>query len=111
VTGFRAPGEFRAGDTVQQGPTYLVGNAEVECPAHAQAETNNPEDSMKNPRSMQSQVRDPNRYRSLNGAGRAAAQSGNRDKARFYCGRLVELADAGSGRPELRAAREYLGRY
>jgi Flp pilus assembly protein TadD len=58
----------------------------------------------------QSQVRDPNRYRSLNGAGQAAAQSGNRDKARYYYGRLVALADAGSGRPELRAAREYLGR-
>jgi tetratricopeptide (TPR) repeat protein len=58
----------------------------------------------------QSQVRDPNRYRSLNGAGQAAAQSGNRDKARYYYGRLLELADAGSVRPELRAAREYLAR-
>jgi Flp pilus assembly protein TadD len=58
----------------------------------------------------QSQVRDPNRYRSLNGAGQAAAQSGNRDKARYYYGRLVELADAASERPELRAAREYLAR-
>jgi hypothetical protein len=54
-----------------------------------------------------SQVRDPNRYRSLHGAARAAAQSGNRDRARYYYGRLVELAGA-SARPELRAAREYL---
>src|SRR4029453_13252174 len=29
-----------------------------------------------------SQVREPNRYRGLYGAGQAAAQSGNRDKAR-----------------------------
>jgi hypothetical protein len=56
----------------------------------------------------QSQVRDPNRYRSLNGAGQAAARSGNRDKARYFYGRLVELAGAGSERADLRAAREYL---
>ena len=58
----------------------------------------------------QSQVRDPNRYRSLYGAGHAAARSGNRDKARHYYGRLLELAGAWSERPELRAAREYLAR-
>ena len=58
----------------------------------------------------QSQVRDPNRYRSLHGAGQAAARSGNRDKARTYYGRLLELAGVGSERPELRAAREYLAR-
>ena len=54
--------------------------------------------------------RDPNRYRSLSGAGQAAARSGNRDKARTYYGRLLELAGAGSERAELRAAREYLAR-
>ena len=57
----------------------------------------------------QSQVRDPNRWRSLSGAGQAAARSGNRDKARTYYGRLLELG-AGSERTELRAAREYLAR-
>ncbi len=56
----------------------------------------------------QSQLRDPNRYRSLHGAGQAAARSGNRDKARTYYGRLLENAGAGDPRPELRAAREYL---
>jgi tetratricopeptide (TPR) repeat protein len=56
----------------------------------------------------QAQVRDPNRYRSLYGAGQAAARSGNRDKARYYYGRLVENAGAGSERAELRAARDYL---
>jgi len=56
----------------------------------------------------QSQVRDPNRYRSLYGAGQAAARSGNRDKARYFYGRLLENAGAGDARPELGAAREYL---
>src|SRR4030095_15788746 len=36
------------------------------------------------------QEREPNRYRGLYGAGQAAAQSGNRDKARHYFGELVE---------------------
>ncbi len=58
----------------------------------------------------QSQVRDPNRYRSLSGAGLAAARSGNRDKARYYYARLLENAGAGDARPEMRAAREYLAR-
>src|SRR5712691_5183681 len=58
----------------------------------------------------QSQVRDPNRYRSLHGAGQAAARSGNRDKARYYYARLLENAGAGDARPEMRAVREYLAR-
>jgi tetratricopeptide (TPR) repeat protein len=58
----------------------------------------------------QSLVRDPNRYRSPRGAGQAAAQSGNRDKARYYYGRLLELAGSGSARPELKTVREYLAR-
>lgn len=55
-----------------------------------------------------SQVRDPNRFRSLYGAGQAAAQSGNRDKARHYFKRLLEMAGAGERRPELENARGYL---
>ncbi len=55
-----------------------------------------------------SQVREPNRFRNLYGAGRAAAQSGNRDKARHYYSRLIEMAGAGDPRPELTKAREYL---
>lgn len=55
-----------------------------------------------------SQVRDPNRYRSLYGAGQAAAQSGNRDKARYYFSKLTELAGSGDPRPETEQARRYL---
>jgi hypothetical protein len=53
-------------------------------------------------------VDDPKRFRSLDGAGRAAAASGNADKARDYFGRMVEMADADSARPELVKARGYL---
>lgn len=56
----------------------------------------------------QSQVRDPNRYRSLYGAGQAAAQSGNRDKARYFFGKLIDMAGAGEPRPETQKARQYL---
>jgi tetratricopeptide (TPR) repeat protein len=55
-----------------------------------------------------SQVHDPNRYRSLYGAGQAAAQSGNREKARHYFSKLNELAGSGSHRPEIEQARRYL---
>jgi tetratricopeptide (TPR) repeat protein len=55
-----------------------------------------------------SQVQEPNRYRGLYGAGQAAAQSGNRDKARHYFSRLNEMAGAGDRRPELEQARRYL---
>ncbi len=54
------------------------------------------------------QVRDPNRYRTLYGAGQAAAQAGNRDKARYHFSRLVELAASGEPRPETESARRYL---
>ena len=55
-----------------------------------------------------SQVHDPNRYRSLYGAGLAAAQSGNREKARDYFSRLLALAGSGQPRPETEKARQYL---
>jgi tetratricopeptide (TPR) repeat protein len=55
-----------------------------------------------------SQQREPNRYRSLYGAGRAAAQSGNPDRARHYFSRLLELAGCGDPRPETANARRYL---
>ncbi len=56
----------------------------------------------------QSQVRDPNRYRSFYGAGQAAARAGNRDKARYYFSRLVDMAGSGELRPEMETARRYL---
>jgi tetratricopeptide (TPR) repeat protein len=55
-----------------------------------------------------SQGRDPNRFRSLYGAGETAAQSGNRDKARYYFSKLTELAGSGDLRPEMEQARRYL---
>jgi len=48
------------------------------------------------------------RYRSLYGAGQAAAQSGNRDKAWHYFSKLMGLADSGAPRPEMETARQYL---
>jgi tetratricopeptide (TPR) repeat protein len=55
-----------------------------------------------------SQVREPNRFRGLHGAAQAAAQSGQRDKARLYFTKLIELAGSGDGRPETETARRYL---
>jgi tetratricopeptide (TPR) repeat protein len=56
----------------------------------------------------QSQVRDPNRYRSLYGAGQAAAQSGNRDKALYYFSKLINMTESGDLRPETEKAHQYL---
>ena len=50
----------------------------------------------------------PNRLRSLLGAGLAAAQSGNRDKARYFYARATQLGSSPDARPELRQARDYL---
>jgi tetratricopeptide (TPR) repeat protein len=55
-----------------------------------------------------SQIHDPNRFRGYWGAGQAAAQAGDKDKARQYYTRLVALAGAGDPRPEIARAREYL---
>ena len=55
-----------------------------------------------------SQQREPNRYRGLYGAGQAAAQSGNSEKARQYFSKLIELAGSGDPRPEMEKARQYL---
>jgi tetratricopeptide (TPR) repeat protein len=57
-----------------------------------------------------SQVREPNRYRGLYGAGMAAAQSGNTAKAKQYFGRLVEMAGSGGSRAEVGNARAYIAR-
>jgi tetratricopeptide (TPR) repeat protein len=54
------------------------------------------------------QQREPNRYRGLYGAAQAAAQSGNREKARQYFAKLVGLASSGDARPETETARRYL---
>jgi tetratricopeptide (TPR) repeat protein len=55
-----------------------------------------------------SQLRDPKRFRGYWGAGQAAEKAGNKDKAKYHFGRLIELAGSGEPRPELAKAREYL---
>jgi tetratricopeptide (TPR) repeat protein len=53
--------------------------------------------------------RSPRRFNSLYGAGRANALMGDPDKAKTYYAELVEIcAGAGSERPKLAEARNYL---
>jgi len=53
---------------------------------------------------------EPNRFRGLAGAARAAQRAGDRAKASAYYTQLVSLAERGDGsRPELREARAFLG--
>jgi hypothetical protein len=53
---------------------------------------------------------EPNRFRGLAGAARAAQRAGDRAKANAYYTQLVSLAEGGDGgRPELREARTFLG--
>jgi tetratricopeptide (TPR) repeat protein len=55
--------------------------------------------------------REPNRLRGLYGAATAAARTGDRDKAKRYYAKLVELTATSDGsRPELQQARAYLAR-
>jgi hypothetical protein len=55
--------------------------------------------------------RDPNRFRSIAGAARAAGASGNRTDARNYYARLQEVAaDHDSERAELAQSRSFLGK-
>jgi tetratricopeptide (TPR) repeat protein len=54
------------------------------------------------------QLREPERFRSYYGAAQAAAQSGDKAKARKYFGKLVELAGQGTARPELAQAKAFL---
>jgi tetratricopeptide (TPR) repeat protein len=53
-------------------------------------------------------VREPNRARTLAGAGRAARAAGMDEVARAHFRALVELMDPASGRPELREASDFL---
>ncbi|PYM19392.1 MAG: hypothetical protein DMD78_25115, partial [Candidatus Rokuibacteriota bacterium] len=53
------------------------------------------------------QAREPERFRTYYGAAQAAAQSGDKAKARRYFAKLVELAGEGT-RPEIAQARAFL---
>jgi tetratricopeptide (TPR) repeat protein len=57
-----------------------------------------------------SQIRDPKRFRGFWGAGQAAAQASNKDKARSHFTKLVEMAGVADSRPELATARDYLAK-
>ena len=52
---------------------------------------------------------EPNRFRALSGAGRAAELVGDRTAARQYYGQVVELTvSADTSRPEIEAARAFV---
>ena len=55
-----------------------------------------------------SQLREPERFRGYYGAAQAAAQSGDKAKAKRNFTKLVEMASQGTPRPELVQARAYL---
>ena len=58
-----------------------------------------------------SQLREPNRFRGYLGAARAADAAGEKDKARSYYAKLIDLAKtADTARPELVAAKAYVAR-
>ena len=57
-----------------------------------------------------SEKHDPNRFRGLYGAGKAAAQAGDQAKAKSYYEKLVVLAqNADTERPELIEAKTFFG--
>jgi predicted Zn-dependent protease len=53
---------------------------------------------------------DPNRFRGIYGAARAAADSGDSAKAKRNYARLINLAAKGDPRPEIEQARNYLAK-
>ena len=59
----------------------------------------------------QSQQADPNRFRNVYGAARAAELAGDRDKARLYYSRLLQQVDSKAvDRDEVRRAQAFLAR-
>jgi tetratricopeptide (TPR) repeat protein len=55
-----------------------------------------------------SQISDPNRLRSLYGAGLAAARSNNPERAKYYYARVTQLVGPSDARPEFKQVRDYL---
>jgi hypothetical protein len=59
----------------------------------------------------QALAKEPNRYRSIAGAAKAAEVLGENEKARHYYAKLLALASgSNSDRPELAAAKQFLGK-
>jgi hypothetical protein len=52
-------------------------------------------------------INDPNRFRNVYGAGRAAELAGDHAKAKDYYARLLAQAGAGAGRPEIERAKAF----
>jgi hypothetical protein len=53
-------------------------------------------------------LRTPERFRTLWGAGRAAAASGVTEKAKAFYAQLTDMSGSGSSRPDLVIARAWL---
>jgi tetratricopeptide (TPR) repeat protein len=70
-------------------------------------EANQPADALKEFET--SLKKEPNRFRSVSGAGRAAESAGDRQKARVYYDQLVKICEHGdqNARPDLDHARQY----
>ena len=70
-------------------------------------EANRPADALKEFEA--SLKKEPNRFRSVSGAGRAAESAGERGKARAYYDQLVQICEPGDRnvRPDLDHARQY----
>jgi hypothetical protein len=71
------------------------------------AAANRPADALKEFEA--SLKKEPNRFRSVYGAGRAAEAAGDRTKARSYYAQLVKICERGDRRlrPELEHARQF----
>jgi predicted Zn-dependent protease len=99
-----------AADTEDRNEKHIVTPGRIlparELLADMLLQLKRPADALKEFESVQ--VREPERFRSYYGAGQAAAQSGDRAKAKRYYGKLVEMAGQGSARPEIAQARTFL---
>lgn len=58
------------------------------------------------PAREKSQVREPNRYRSLNGARQATAQANKPEKARYYFAKLLAMAGPDVRSCDIQAVRQ-----
>jgi tetratricopeptide (TPR) repeat protein len=100
----------RAADIEDKNEKHIVTPARIvpgrELLAEMLLELKRPADALKEFEA--SRVREPERFRGYYGAGQAAAQTGDKAKAKRYFARLVELAGQGAARPELAQARAFL---
>ena len=72
-------------------------------------EMNRPQEALKEFEAVQ--VTEPNRFRAIYGAGRAAEAIGDRELARRHYTRLLDIsAKADKPRPEIDAAKSFLAR-